>query len=645
MNLDLIKINKLGVIVIVILMLVAGLFTYFYFKEKPVEKNDEVFVEEITIDDRINPYIYQGMTVEILRMRNRDLLERMFKMGNSWKKCPEYYYVVEVDGEVGDSSEIEAAGGFKGSGTFTEWDTMFKECRTNFKVPKEGQKTSDVRISIMEIQKSGFFGRKKESVEKFSINLVFDYRTGHWSGDDFLKDSDGYGHVLGQDYELWFNLYSSDYDHDYIPFWTEVNVYDTDPTLADSYDDSDHDGIPTWWEWKFGYDPLTWDNHKLLDPDLDGVENDEEYMLYDYYADPFHPDVYVEVDYMKKNPDKLFDLEHTMYKEAQQMLIEKLSQYGISAYFDDGWPDGPINGGGEYVDFVETIDCIIGGHMARWYKHNFADERKGVFRYFQIVYNAGLNTASEFNNMDHVLMDSSPKKVFVRQLAFTDRQRAAMQGKGLLHELGHSMGLVPLLNYGIDNMPQGNVQWPDAISDEEWKNINENYKSIMNYNYVFANKLKNFKLSRTLFDYSDGTNGDGDYNDKVNLYLPTFQMDAAILESPAISDIGFSEFEWTDKNPDPVYDGWEFDENLTNKFEVHFSDLRHDIDNAVGYHYRIYSKTNTDEKGKNIRIYTKPEIDPPALWSLIAEAEYDDVENNLEMYSFQQVHEGLLQLI
>jgi len=356
---------KLMAIVAAAIIVLAGLILVFESqKEVEVEEQEEVIV----VDDRINPYIFQGLTVEILRMRNRGLLDKMLTFGTNWKNTPEYYYIVDVDGEVGDSGEVEAAGGVTGSGTFTEWDTMGKECRTKFKTP-EGQKTSKVKITIMEVQKTGLFGRKEERVEKLSIDLIFDYRTGHWTGDDYLKDKDGYGHVLGDDYELWFNLDESDYDHDFIPYWTEVNIYGTDPTVDDGNSDPDGDGIPSWWEWKYGYDPLTWDNHEQLDPDIDGVENTEEYMMAEYFSDPFHPDVYIEVDFMEKNPNKLFDFEHIVYKEAQQMVIEKLSRYGINVYFDDGWPDGPVNGGGEYLEFVDTIDEIVGGHMARWYKH------------------------------------------------------------------------------------------------------------------------------------------------------------------------------------------------------------------------------------------------------------------------------------
>ena len=628
---------KLIAVITVAIVLFGGLIVVFTGEEK--EKDTEK-KEEIVVDDRINPLIYQGLTVEVLRMRNRGLLERMTSFGTSWKQCPEYYFVIEVDGEVGDASEVEAAGGVTGSGTFNEWDTMLKECRTNFKVPEaeEGKDTSNVKIKIMELQRTGLFGRNENHEEKLLIDLTFDYRTGHWTGDDHLKDEDGYGHVLGTDYELWFNLYESDYDHDKIPFWTEVNVYGTDPMVNDGFDDPDGDGVASWWEWKYGYNPMSWDNHKLLDPDMDGVENIEEYMLADYFADPFHPDVYVETDFMEKNPNKLFDLNHVIYEESQQMLIERLSEYGISAYFDDGWPDGPINGGGEYLEFVPVIDEIVGGHMARWYKHNFPDERKGVFRYFIMAYNAGVNTASEYNNYDHVIMDSSPKKMFLNRFAFTPKRMRVVVAQGLLHELGHSLGIVPLLHYGVDNMPNGNIQWPDAISDEEWAKINEQYKSVMNYNYMYS------VFNRNFFEYSDGSHGDYDYDDEANLYLPTFQMDAAIVETPDVRNIGFSELEWTDKNPDPVYEGWMLDENLTKEYVEELSAFRFDIDNAIDYNYRIYVKSIENGKNKHIRIYTKPVIDPPALWTLIKEGELKD-DGRIKLYSFDEQVSTLTNLI
>ncbi len=634
-----VKIFSIGLIIV----LVALLCIFYFFLWSPEEVRENILVKPIVYNDRINPYIYQGVTVEILRMRNRGILESIIPVGVKWKHPPTYYFIVEVDGEIGNASTIEAAGGIKGEGTFTVWDTFFKECRTNFKVSEEDQKTSDVTITIMEIQLSGLFKRKEHHVEKLSIDLVFDYRTGHWSGDDFLQDPDGYGHVLGEDYELWFNIYQSDYDHDMIPYWTEVNIYRMDPTVSDGDTDLDGDGIPSWWEWKYGYDPLTWDNHKMLDPDIDGVENTEEYMLADFLSNPFYPDVYVEVDFMKKNPHTLFDLDHVMHKESQQMIIEKMATFGISVYFDDGWADGPINGGGEYVDFVETIEEMVGGHMARFYKHHFNDERKGVFRYLQIVNNAGVITASEFNTYDHILMDSSPLKVYTRHFAFTDRLKRVMQAKGILHEMGHTMGLVPGAFVGIDNMPQNNNRWPETLTQEEWKQVNVEYRSIMNYNFVFP-WSRNFIEDFTFFDFSDGTNGNFDFNDFIHFYLPTFEMDASILESPTIET--FEDIEWVDKDPEPIYNGWYYDENLTNILLSDVLKMKYDINNAVSYDYRIYLKEDLDQQGRFVRIYTKPNVKPiPALWSLIAEGDLEITGQTLTFYSFDMLFEDIINRI
>ena len=638
-------IKLMAILAVVIIVLAALVIVFESQKEEQAEEKDEVKV----IDDRINPYVYQGLTVEVLRMRYRGILDTIFNFGNSYKNIPEYYYVVEVDGEIGDSSEVEASGGNWGSGTFSEYDTMLKECRTNFRCP-DGQEKSNVKITINEIQKSGLLGKKVNHVEKMSVDLIYDYRTGRWTGDDEFQDEDGMGHVLCEEYELWFNLYQSDYDHDYVPYWMEVNVYGMDPTDDDGYDDPDGDGIPSWWEYRWGYDPMTWDNHEELDPDIDGVENTEEYMMAKYFADPYHPDVYIEVDYMEKDPNKIFDFEHVLYEETKQMVIEKLSRLGISTYFDDGWSDGPVNGGGEYLEFVDTIDEIVGGHMARWWKHNFADERKGVFRYFQTANEAGVITPSEFNPYNHIVMTTS-RHYWLTHFAFTERQRAVWLGRTVLHELGHTMGLVTGMHPGIDNMGGGNFQWPETLSQEEWENVNKNYVSIMNYYYGSPFKhggIKGFFEYKDFYDFSDGTHGEGDFDDYSRLYLPTFQIDAAMLESPDIRNLGFEEIIWTDKDPEPVYSGWEYDENLTEEFENQLKDsnLRFDLDNAADYYYRIYVKTDENEQGRDLRIYVKPGVKPvPAHWELIAEGNIDEEKNTLDLYSREEQINHIYKLI
>ena len=626
-----IKLTAVAAVAIIILASVIVVFESQ--KEEKVEEKEEV----IEIDDRISPFLSQGLTVEVLRIRNRGLMDKMLSFGSGWKNPPEYYWVSNVDGEIGDTSVIEAAGGVEGSGTFTEWDTMLKECRANYKINNEDQETSQVKLTIMEIQKTGLLGRKESKVEKEEISLSYDFRTGHWDGDDYLGDNDGYGHFLGEEYEIWFNLYQSDYDHDGIPFWTEVNIYDFDPTIDDSELDPDNDGIPSSWEWKYGYDPTTYDSHNKLDPDVDGIENIEEYKLAEFFSDPYSPDMYLETDGMKKGG--FFDWEHIFYEESQQMVIERFAQHGINVYIDDGWPDGPINGGGEMLDFVETLDEVVGGHMSRWYKHNFADERKGVFRYVIVANNAGFITPSEYNNYDHIVIDTSKYKTYVKRFAFTPKRQIVVLAKGVIHELGHSLGLEPWTFYGIDNMPNGNLRWPDTLTDEEWAKYNEQYVSVMNYKYIFDI----FKY-RNLFDYSNGENGEPyDFDDWGHIYVPAFQRDSEAYEEPTLDT--FEDFERVDKEPEPVYKTWVYDENITQKYSEEISLLSYDIGNA-DLDYRIYVESEINDKKVDVRVYTKPLVKPvTTIWSLIGEGQVDMDENTLEFYSYDLQYEAKLELL
>ena len=509
--------KKLLVAGIILTLVISSLvFIIYEMTSNREEKPQKEAITEETVDDRISPLTNQGLTVDILRIRHRGLLDRMFKLNGDWKKKPVFYWVTIVDGKECNSSTIEAAGGVKGEGVFNEWDTFLKECRVNYFVEEE-QVSSDVVIKIVERVKRGLFGEK--DIERETIHLTYDYRTGRWTGDDYLKDSDGYGHYVGKTFEVWFNVYQSDYDHDGIPYWIEVNVLHTDPMVDDSKLDPDGDGIPTSWEWKWGYDPYTWDDHENLDPDIDGIENIEEYKMSKWFANPYQPDIYLEADGMKRG--SFLDWDHIFYEESQQMLIERFCQHGINLYIDYGWPDAPKNAGGEMLPFIQTLDLVVGGHMKRFYEHHFPDERKGIFRYMNIANNAGFCTASRYNYYDHIVIDTSLYKTFFKRFAFTPRQWRVALAKGVLHELGHSMGLMPYTFKGIDIMAPIGSRYP-SMPEEEYRKYLTQYHSIMNYKYIF--------MDRDLFDYSDGSNGPPyDENDWEHLYLPAFEMEAFCL--------------------------------------------------------------------------------------------------------------------
>jgi hypothetical protein len=248
-----------------------------------------------------------------------------------------------MDGLEYVSKDVQSAGGVKSETFFTAWDTMFKENKI-VRDAEEEQETSEVTLTIMERVKTGLLGLRSQDVEQEKLTVTYDYRTGRWTGGDSFNDSDGYGHYLGENFELWFNLYQTDFDHDGIPYWTEVNTLHTDPTVDDSKRDPNGDGIPISWDWKWGYDPVAYDNHSELDPDHDGLTNLEEYTMENYFANPFHQDIYIEADGMEKGG--LFDPPHVFWPESQQIVIERFAEHDISVYIDAGWPGDPTNGGG-----------------------------------------------------------------------------------------------------------------------------------------------------------------------------------------------------------------------------------------------------------------------------------------------------------
>jgi len=437
---------KIVAILIILVVIVAGISAFITLNEKEVkeEKTGEV-KEEFVLDDRVSPYTNQGLFIEMLRIRNRGLMDKMLKFGNSWKDTPSFYYTVEVDGQLGSSK-----GHLGENEIFNLWDSIGKESSIDFYIEEE-QKTSDVTISIIEVVNKGILGLRSSEVEKEKIHLIYDYRTGRWSGDDNFDDEDGYGHYLGEIYEIWFNVYQSDYDHDGIPYWTEVNVLGTDP----------------------------------------------------WFSNPFQPNIYIETDNIAKRGP--FDIDHIFYKESQQMLIERFAQHGITVCIDDGWPDGPKNGGGETFPYQKNFDDRGGKILLQFYTHNFADERKGIFRYMIAGTISGFCNPVTYNTFDSMEIGNSFRDAFRYRFAFSPRTIRLTYAAGVLHETGHTLGLVPVTFPGNDIMNSIAGDRYPSMDDTDYDKYLNDYHSIMNYKYVYNKKL---------FDYSDGSNGEYDQNEE-----------------------------------------------------------------------------------------------------------------------------------
>jgi hypothetical protein len=595
----------------IVIILIGSMVLYQVLNTKEEKETEEE--EKFVLDDRISPLVNQGVVLEVLRIRHRGLLDELLKSGTSWKNEPVFYFISNIDNQEYISKDIEGAGDVTTEIPFIGWDTIFQENKI-MRDAEEEQEKSSITLTLMEMKKSGIFGRKTNNVERDKFEITYDYRTGHWTGDDYLGDNDGYGHYLGETFEVWFNVYQIDFDGDQIPYWTEVNVYKTNPQIDDRYEDPDGDGIPTSWEWKYGYDPLTWDNHKQLDPDVDGIENIEEYKISKWFSDPFSPDIYIEVDGMESTG--LFDPAHVLYKECMQAIIERFARHGLNVYFDDGWPGGPINGGGELVHHVETLSQDS-GQFLQFYRNNFADERKGIFRYCLIGHNTGYSHPSYSNKVDSLTADSSLYKLYFKRFAFTPRLQRIVIASATMHELGHSLGIHSWTFKGCD---KGGYEVPE-------------YYSIMNYEYIFNKKL---------LDYSSGENGpENDQKDWDVLYLPHFQDIDVVIEGPYFTKLENREDYIIEKNPEPIIDGWEYDENLTELLSGKISELPTFYFDT--YNYRAYVKTDEkqNQSDRDFRLYVKADIAPThTLWVLVSEGKLKNDEN-IKFYSFEETIQSI----
>jgi hypothetical protein len=620
--------RKQKIMIGVSLLIIAGLLasgTYVYFEYYMTKKETPAQQTTVQIDDRISPLENQGVVIEILRMRNRHMLDKLLKPGNSWKSTPSFYFITNMDGLEYVSKDVTQHGRTT-EVFFNTWDSMFEENKIMKDVPEE-QETSTITLTIMEKHSSGLLGRKSQYVEAESFTVIYDFRTGRWSGKDNYNDHDGYGYYLGDNYEIWFNIYQMDSDNDFIPYWTEVNILGTDPTVDDSKLDPDGDGIPTTWEWKWGYDPFTWDDHNNLDPDLDGLDNIEEYQNEKWFANPYQQNIYYEVDYMgsggfNKPP-------HYFYEGSKEGIIERFSEHNIKVLFDDGWPNSPPNGGGQELPYIAKLSQDSGMTL-QFYDNYFPDERKGVFRYLILSQGGGFQIPSRNNIYDTTVL-ATPTGIHPIKWIFdfvlsgkvpTQRGRVVGLGQLLLHEMAHSCSVdADNCNFsGIDNTSYGLYIHPNKKYVETWGQ----YHSVLNYLYANAPKT---------FDLSDGHNGPPyDQNDWSMMFVGYFQYNANLIEEPYYEagtgeTLVKSEFRVTN---------YEYDANLTAQFEQYIGDYS-PID-PIKVNWSAYRIINTENMTHyyEVKIFAQPAIKTTQQWVFNREANLDE-NGTLVFYSYDEL--------
>jgi hypothetical protein len=335
-----------------------------------------------------------------------------------------------------------------------------------------------------------------------SLALTYSLRDGSWHGDDALHDPSGLGRVSGiedgvsgeNDCELWFTVYQTDADGDRLTWFEETYGYGTDPAVSDAGTDADGDGVPIEWEDLFGYDPNKTEDHAILDPDADGIQNVEEYRMWEYGADPFRQDVFVEVDFMQNR----FLGTTTLSAYSKQMVVSAFSRKNIVLHIDDGL----MGGGGEILPYEQYYTPEkLAAYYREYFLHNGErDWRRGVFRYGVIVQYIGPAKRSVAGYSYWPANDDTFSAFAVAQRAiknwrFTPAARETALGGLFMHELGHTLGIFWQTYQGCDNMSNV-LPWLPG-----WETY-ENYLSCMNYRYAWEH-----------IDYSDGSHGSGDFND------------------------------------------------------------------------------------------------------------------------------------
>ena len=369
------------------------------------------------------------------------------------------------------------------------------------------------------------------------LMYIYNLKTGHWEGDDWLPgfwggfDPSGYGRLNGcddnsqyqndRDCEMLFDIYQNDFDDDNIPYWTEVNAFNTDPTVDNTGEDFDNDGVPIEWEWKWGYsqsidwenftwmhdwryDPLIWEDHQTLDDDEDGIQNSEESRMADWGSDPFRKDLFVELDQMEAGPN---GEPASIFPEASKELLRTaFNQHNVVYHLDDGSHE---DSGSDMIPFdnLTTMDWFSENNELEkiyddYFLHGNPDNwRRGIFHYGVVVYQCSMANGNAFGANSYQISSNGLNE---KAKSLPWLKRDIVFASAYMHECGHTLNIE---NAAVDDQNSGS---PFMLNYWKWRP----YKSVMNYGYTFR-----------MVDYSDGSRGKNDFNDWSSMDLTAFETD------------------------------------------------------------------------------------------------------------------------
>jgi hypothetical protein len=340
--------------------------------------------------------------------------------------------------------------------------------------------------------------------DAYDVEVFYDINTGHWTGDDELQDPSGYGRLNGcddgtiyqrdRDCELWFSINQNDVDNDGIPEYMETEVYGFDPLVNDRDSDYDEDGIPNWWEWKYGFDPTSWDDHMTLDMDNDGLPTINEYRTSQWFSDPYTRDLFIELDQMCEGPT----CDASIFPDgAKEMLYTAYDRQNVVYHLDDGsWEET----GSEYIPYddlttrseLQSIyyDYFLHGDENNW--------RKEIFHYGVVIWQSDWVPGYIFGpNRFQIAAGQLEEKIMEHGF-----NRNVTYASAYMHETGHTLDFHPIPGHN-------EYGWLLRL-------FLPLYKSCMSYGWIYR-----------MVDYSDGSRPFlgpmiGDYDDWERMDLTYF---------------------------------------------------------------------------------------------------------------------------
>jgi len=263
-------------------------------------------------------------------------------------------------------------------------------------------------------------------------------------------------------------------------------------------EDTDLDILPDWWEEKWGYDPFVWDDHINLDPDEDSLNNIQECYTDIWGSNPFYKDIFLEIDWMKSSES---DLTNKPSKYLVDNVIESFRNHNISLHIDLG-----SLGGGEELNNICTpflsFPSLIDIYFDNFLENDLQNPRKGIFHY-GVICNKCPDLNFPFYGWDH--FDSfAISAQWLKDENLLINKSDLIVG-AMIHHLGHTLKLHADVFNGIDN-----IETTNPFSIQYWNY--KNYVSVMNYRYKYK-----------IFTFSNGMNGQGDFNDWNNIDFGFFK--------------------------------------------------------------------------------------------------------------------------